>query len=94
MSESADPEIVRQIRVLACGDPAVADVRPPLTMHFGPEEVLLNMDIQFRPRLSTQEVENAINRLEREIRSAYPEITRIYIEAESITSRSERTDAR
>jgi cation diffusion facilitator family transporter len=87
VGESADPEVIRNIRELACGDPAVKDIGRPLTMHFGPEEVLLNMDIRFRRHLTAAEVESAVDRLERKIRSAYPQIRRIYIEAESLARR-------
>ena len=88
VGESTDPDIVRHIHDLACADPAVDAVQTPLTMHFGPEHVLLNMDIQFRPELSAHEVENAIDRLEKTIRTAHPRIKRIYIEAEALSARS------
>lgn len=84
VGESADPEVVRRIRDLARADPAVADILAPLTMHFGPEEVLLNIDIQFRPEFSAAEVERAVDRLEDKIRSACPRVTRIYIKAKRL----------
>ena len=90
VGESTDPDIVRHIHDLARTDPAVDAVRTPLTMHLGPEQVLLNMDIQFRPELSAHDVENAIDRLEKTIRAAHPQIKRIYIEAEALSARSRR----
>jgi divalent metal cation (Fe/Co/Zn/Cd) transporter len=59
---------------------------PPLTMHFGPQEVLLNLDIKFRGGLSAEEIEASVDRIEAEIRKRHPEIKRIFIEAESITA--------
>ncbi len=82
VGESADPKVVQSIHELAQSDPAVAGVKRPLTMHFGPDQVLLNLDIKFRSDLSTSELKNAINRLEMNLRKAHPEIKRIYIEAQ------------
>lgn len=84
LGESADPAIVKEIRDLARSLPAVADVQCPLTMHFGPEEVLLNLEIDFRPGLPPGEITQAINRLEEEIREKHPEFKRIFIEARAL----------
>ena len=87
MGESADAEVVQSIRKLAKADPAVVGVARPLTMHFGPDQVLLNLDIEFRPNLSASEVTEAVDRLETTIRKEQPSIKRIFIEAESLKGR-------
>lgn len=87
VGEGADPAVLRQIRHLAEADPAVERIRSPLTMHFGPDTVLLTMDVQFRQGLSGIEVEQAVDRMEKSIRDSHPSIRRIFIEAESITER-------
>ena len=71
---------------IAQSDPAVRQAARPLTMHLGPEEVLLNLDIQFKESLSASEVTTAVDRLEKSIRTRYPEVRRIFIEAERLTS--------
>ena len=81
LGESTDPSTLEDIRVMARALPAVADVKWPLTMHFGPEEVLLNLQIDFRPGLPPGQITESINRLEREIREKHPEIKRIFIES-------------
>jgi divalent metal cation (Fe/Co/Zn/Cd) transporter len=75
---------VRRIRELAEADPDVVRVWRPLTMHFGPDQVLLNLDIEFRSNLSASEITAAVDRLEANIRKERPEIKRIFIEAESL----------
>jgi cation diffusion facilitator family transporter len=85
VGESAEEEVVQAIRKLAEADPAVLKVSRPLTMHFGPDQILLNLDIEFRPNLSAQEVTAAVDRLEAKIRKERPSIKRIFIEAESLT---------
>lgn len=87
VGEGADPKTLENIRQLAQADPGVTRVLNPLTMHFGPETVLLTVDIQFNQKLSAAEVEAAVDRLEKEIRRRYPEIKHIYIEAGAIGSR-------
>jgi cation diffusion facilitator family transporter len=89
VGESASAEAVQRIRELAEEDPDVIQVFRSLTMHFGPDQVLLNLDIEFRPNLSASEVTAAVDRLEANIRKERPEIKRIFIEAESLKVRSD-----
>jgi divalent metal cation (Fe/Co/Zn/Cd) transporter len=53
-------------------------------MHLGPEDILLNLDVQFERDLSAQEIIEAIDRLEHRIREKYTEVRRIFIEAERL----------
>ena len=86
VGEGASRETIEHICNIAGDDPGVERVMPPLTMHFGPQEVLLNLDIKFRGGLSAEEIEASVDRIEAEIRKRHPEIKRIFIEAESITA--------
>jgi cation diffusion facilitator family transporter len=58
---------------------------PPLSMYLGPNEVLLNIDIMFDDEMTTDEIENEIDEIEKSITEAIPKINRIYIEAETIS---------
>jgi divalent metal cation (Fe/Co/Zn/Cd) transporter len=62
----------------------VAQAKYPLTMHLGPEEVLMNLEIDFRPGLPPGRITESINRLETEIRRRHPEVKRIFIEARAL----------
>ena len=86
VGEGASRETIESICAIVQADPAVERAMPPLTMHFGPQEVLLNLDIKFRAGLSAEEIEAAVDRMEAAIRKRHPEIKRIFIEAESITA--------
>ncbi|HEX4965624.1 MAG TPA: cation diffusion facilitator family transporter [Thermoanaerobaculia bacterium] len=88
LGQSASPEVVEDIEALARAIPAVADVKPPLTMHLGPDEVLLNLEIDFRPDATAAQITLAIERLERDVRERHPEIGRIFIEAKSLRARA------
>jgi divalent metal cation (Fe/Co/Zn/Cd) transporter len=50
--------------------------------------VLLTVEIQFRRPLGIQQLEAAIDRIEKHIREAEPTIERIFIEAESFTGKA------
>ena len=81
VGERADGRVVQSIRAIVGQDPAVEQVNPPLTMQLGPHDVLVNLDVRFRRRLSMPDLEAAIERLERRIRERHPDVRRIFIEA-------------
>jgi cation diffusion facilitator family transporter len=87
LGEGADPRTVADIRARVEADPAVVRAARPLTLYLGAERVLVALDIQFRPGLTAQEVEQAVDRLEADIRSRYPRVTHIFLEAEALTAR-------
>lgn len=89
VGESADMDVVQRIRQVATSDPAVAQVREVLTLHFGPRDILLNMNVEFRSTLPASELAMAVDRLETTIRQEEPDIKRIFIEAESFKTQSE-----
>ncbi len=89
IGESADQELIDKIVLTIKENKSVVHVRSPLTLHFGPRDILLALDIQFDPNLLMNEVAVNIDQIEDSIRLKYPEIKRIYIEIKSITYFSE-----
>jgi cation diffusion facilitator family transporter len=85
IGESADEAMIQQIVVAVKENPAVINVRSPLTMHFGPKDILLALDIQFDDKLAMNELATTIDHIEKDIRTKFPEVKRIYIEIKSIT---------
>ena len=55
-----------------------------LTMHLGPDDILVNIDVEFVDHLSTDELEAAIDRIELRVKEAVPTATKIYIEAKAL----------
>ena len=88
VGEAADPELVHAVRALAMADPAVTGLGAVLTMHLGPEDVLLNVEVQFTPGLPAEEIHTVVHRLEEAITMRYPEVSKIFIEVESLTGTS------
>ncbi|MDH3637537.1 MAG: cation diffusion facilitator family transporter [Gammaproteobacteria bacterium] len=87
IGEGTHPETITAIRRMTRDDPAVHRVVRALTMHMGPEQVLLTLDINFNKDLSSTELEHAVDRLEHRIRAVHPEVKHIFIEAESFGAR-------
>ena len=88
VGEAADPGLVREIRSLALADPDVTGLGAVLTMHLGPEDVLLNIEVEFTAGLPAEQIHTVVHRLEAAIARLYPEITKIFIEVESLTATS------
>jgi cation diffusion facilitator family transporter len=84
IGEGVNPKTLKSIRAIAGADPAVAEVRKALTMHFGPREVMLTLGIGFQKDLTAAEIAAAIDELERKIRDRHPEVKYIFIEAKSL----------
>lgn len=83
LGEGADPRLLRKIHAIVSEDEAVRECAKPLTMHFGPEEIFLALDVKFSPVLTVKELSKVIVRLENKIRAAHPEVRRIFVEAKS-----------
>jgi cation diffusion facilitator family transporter len=83
IGESATREDQARVLELAAAVEGVDRVTQLLTMHLGPDDVLLAMKVAFRPTLSVEQVEQATNALEARIRSALPHMRKIFVEADS-----------
>lgn len=90
LGESVSPAVLAGITQTVDADRGVAAAEAPLTMHFGPEEVLMAINVHFKPELTAEEIEATIDRIEKAVRQQHPEIKRIFIEAESITTRHQK----
>jgi len=86
IGEGVAPQTLESIRTITEADPAVARLVRALTMHFGPNDVLLTMEIQFQSELSAGAVASAIERLDQAIRSRHSEVRLIFLESQSIAA--------
>ena len=92
IGEGADAQTVAGIRKITNDDPAVDKVLKVLTLHFGPKEILLNLEIKFVKDLATEELAVAVERLEKSINGQYSEVKNIFIEAKSISASRKMLD--
>ena len=83
IGESADPEILEEIKQVLGGRSAIERVNEILSMHQGPEDILVNVSVELRDGLALGEVERHITEIEREIKARIPDARRIFIEAQA-----------
>jgi cation diffusion facilitator family transporter len=83
IGESATAEDQKRVLDLASRVDGVVRITQLLTLHLGPDVVLLAMKIAFRPSLSVEDLEAVTNRIEAEIRAELPHMRKIFIEADS-----------
>ena len=93
IGEGVSPKKLDSIRTIAGADPSVVEVRKVLTMHFGPHDVLLTLDVRFQKDLKSGDIATAINRLEAKIRARHPEIRHIFIEAKSLSASADEVES-
>lgn len=84
IGEAASPRVQQAIRSIILGHDGIKAVNELQTLHFGPEDVLLVVSVDFEDDLGSVAVEALISDMEGDIKRAYPEITRVFIEAQSI----------
>jgi len=83
VGESAQPEVVRDIRRMAGGYPEIEHVNEILTLHMGPEFILVNLSVDFKDSVSADTLERAVQKLDRQIKQAHPLVKRVFIEGEA-----------
>ena len=80
--EGANEKVVEGVNQIIGDSPGIMHVNEVLTLHLGPEDILLNVSLDFEDNLSSGEVEEAISTLETKIKNMFPEIRRVFIEAQ------------
>ena len=86
VGEAVETGMAEAIRAIAQGEPSVHRAGWPLTMHLGPDDVLLALDAEFKTGVPAEEVSQAVNRIEAAVRQRFPEIGRIYIESRRVSA--------
>ena len=81
--EAVFPEVRREIERIAAAAPGVVGINQVLTMHFGPREVLVALSLDFDDSVSAAQIEAAVAHIERAIKTQFPEVARVFVEAKS-----------
>ncbi len=83
IGESANRHVIEGIRKIVREQPDVERVNEVLTMHMGPEFILLNISVEFRDGATVEKLETRIAKITGQIKQAYPFVKRVFIEAET-----------
>ncbi|MDX1541636.1 MAG: hypothetical protein R3349_09560, partial [Geminicoccaceae bacterium] len=83
VGEAALPVVRHGLRAIVLDQPAVDRINELRTMHLGPEDVLVNLSLDFKGEQSADQVEAAVATMESTIKTRYPNVKRLFIEAQS-----------
>ena len=84
IGESADPQIVQGIDEMVQGNPIVEGINEILTMHMGPNFILVTLSADFLDSASAADVEEQVATLDQQIKARFPRVKRVFIEAEKM----------
>ncbi len=83
IGEGANKDIVDGIHKIASKQDSIEKINEVLTLHMGPEFILVNMSISFKAHLPVGNIEKAIEIITKEIKENFPRAKKVFIEAES-----------
>jgi len=86
IGEAASPATIAGIRNLAAQMTGVEKVNEVLTLHMGPEYILVNMSLDFADHCTADQIEDEIARLTGAIKNEWPLVQKVFVEAEEKTS--------
>lgn len=92
IGEAVDRETIKGIHAIAEAEQSVEKMLNALTLYFGPHEVLLTLELEFVKNVSATELRAAIRRIEKNVCEKYPDITRVFYEARSLSEREMREE--
>jgi cation diffusion facilitator family transporter len=80
IGESADPAMLRKIRLLLLKEESITRVIHIRSLLLGAEDILLAIKAEFNEHLNIEQICILINCLEKDIRAQFPEVNKIFIE--------------
>lgn len=83
IGESANPELVEEIRQIVNQYDAVESINELLTIHMGPDFILATLNVDFKNDLNTGKLEKTIADIDLQIKQNCPSVKRVFIEAQA-----------
>ncbi len=83
VGEAADPAVDDGVRQILEGHASIRHINELRTLHQGPDDVLLVLSVDFIDEATSRDVETSITALETRIKSEFPQIRRVFIEAQN-----------
>lgn len=82
IGEAASDEVVGNIREITRSFDQIEDVNEVLTMHMGPDYILVNLSVDFVDSTTAEQLEEVIASVDRKLKEKIPGIKRVFVEAE------------
>lgn len=84
LGESAKKSVISSIDALLEKNKNVDSWNVPLTMHFGPDNILFTIELDLIDSLSMEESQEAIAKIRKEIKKTEPKIGRVFIHSKDM----------
>ena len=84
IGEGLEEDELRKVRAIVESDESVRQCGRVLSLYLGPHDLLLAIDITFSSGMDRDDIDRAIDSLERKIVHDFPQTTRIFIEPENL----------
>jgi cation diffusion facilitator family transporter len=91
IGRAADPDAQREIRAEILGTPGVTGVDELLTMHFGPEQLLVAAKVNFSDAISADQAEDVAGAIDRRLRERLPIVRHVFLDPTQRTAHREPT---
>ncbi|MEN8006517.1 MAG: cation diffusion facilitator family transporter [Candidatus Krumholzibacteriota bacterium] len=82
IGEAASPATIAGIRNLAAKVAGVEKVNEVLTLHMGPEYILVNVSLDFADHCTAEQIEDEVARLTEAVKKEWPLVRKVFVEAE------------
>lgn len=79
MGEAAAPEVEARVLAIVAEDPDVAHANGVVSVHLGPDQVVVSVSVEFRDEATANTIETAVERIEKTLQSEMPEITGLFL---------------
>ncbi len=83
IGEPAHPVVREAILAIANGDADVRCANGVMTVQMGPNQVVAALSAEFEDSLTTPQIEACINRIEKQAKAAYPELTALFVKPQT-----------
>jgi len=93
IGEAASPTVIRGLRKLIGGTEGVLKIHELRTVHFGPDDILVAVSVDFADSLDSRAVEKSVTEMEAAILEKYPRVSRVFIEAQAPRDKAARKRA-
>jgi len=91
IGESANKMVIEGIQEIILRYDGIDNLNEVLTMHMGPDFILVNISIDFRDDIPAGDLEEMISRMDVQIKESFPTVKRVFVEAESRRMRNRST---
>jgi cation diffusion facilitator family transporter len=83
IGEPASPALRESIAAIARHIPGIERAQVVFTVHLAPDQVVAALSLEFNDKLTTPEIERAIDELEHAIHQAHPEVIAVFVKPQA-----------